>query len=288
MQSAFRLNLSALVAAVRGLVLVAALNPCVVLAFPPAPPHLIFGVVRDQIGYPLGDGAEVILEASSGARIRSFVLAQTDSPTNYKLQVPMDAGLTADLYTPTALMPTAPFKLRVRVGSTTFLPIEMTADFSKLGVPGGQTRLDLTLGVDADGNGFPDAWEKAVAAFLGRSYVPGQINPNDSYPGTGLTYREVYLAGTYAINPTDGFALQIILTQGTAPKLAFTGVKGRSYTVEAAAKLGEWVAVPFRVLPTEAGATAVATYRATETRRVEIETPPLGNETARFFRLMVQ
>jgi hypothetical protein len=240
------------------------------------------------MGHPLGDGAEVVLEASSGAHIRAFVLAETDSPTNYRLRVAMDAGLTTELYSPTALMPAAPFRLRIQVGKTTFLPIEMTGDLSRLGAPGGNSRIDLTLGVDADGNGLPDAWEKAVAAFLGRPYVPGQINPNDTYPGVGLTYREVYLAGTYAMNPTDGFALQIIPSAEAAPKLAFTAVKGRSYTVQAAATLGDWASVPFRLLPEGANAAAVNVYRATETRRVDIEPPTIGNEPARFFRLMVE
>jgi hypothetical protein len=269
-----------------GLWWLAAWFPLAAVAFPPAPPHLIYGVVRDSLGYPLGDGAEVILEAASGARVRAFVLAEVDSVINYRLQVPMDAGLTDDLYAPTALMPAAPFKLRVRVGNTTFLPIEMTADFSTLGIPGGRTRMDLTLGVDADGNGLPDAWEKAVAAHLGRVWQAGQIHPDDAYPGAGLTYREVYLAGTYAMDPKDGFALQLIVTPGQAPKLAFTAVKGRTYTLQSATVLGEWTATPFRVLP--AGASTVPIYQATETKRVEIEAPLVGGAPAQFYRLLVE
>lgn len=260
--------------------------PFAAAAFPPAPPHLIYGVVRDSLGYPLGDGAEVILEAASGAHVRAFVLAEVDSAINYRLQVPMDAGLTEDVYAPTALMPAAPFRLRVRVGNTSFLPIEMTADFSTLGAPGGRTRIDLTLGVDADGNGLPDAWEKAVADYLGRVWRPGQIDPNAAYPGTGLTYREVYLAGTYAMEPKDGFALQLVVAPGQPPKLAFTAVKGRTYTLQSAAVLGQWTTTPFRVLP--AGTATAARYQAVETRRVEIEAPLVDGAPAQFYRLLVE
>jgi len=265
------------------LALAAALLPAA-RAFPPAPPHTIHGVVRDHIGNPLNDGAEVILEASSGVRVRTFVFAQEESTLNYKLEVPMDAGLTADLYSPTALTPAAPFRLRVRVGQTTFLPMEMIADFSKLGVPGAVTRIDLTLGVDADGNGLPDAWERAVAAFLGRT---GPINPNDPYPGTGMTFREVYLAGTYAMDPADGFALNIINSPGTTPRLAFTAVKGRTYRVQGAGRLGaSWASVAIRPVAGGAEAAPVQVYQPTETRRVEVEVP--NDASAQFYRLIVE
>jgi hypothetical protein len=259
----------------------------VVQAFPPAPPHTIYGVVRDQIGNPLNDGAEVILEASSGTRVRTFVLAHKELPLNYSLEVPMDAGLTADRYSPTALMPAAPFRIRVRIGQSTFLPMEMVGDLSTLGAPGARTRIDLTLGVDEDGNGLPDAWEKAVAAFLGRAWQAGQIRPDDLYPGTGLTYREVYLAGTYAMSPTDGFALQIVNAPGSVRKLAFTVVKGRRYTVQVSDKLADgWKAAPFRLLGADAATQEF--YHAAETRRIEIEAPLSGDSPARFYRLIVE
>ena len=268
-------------------VVLAALLPLTSQAFPPAPPHTIYGVVRDQIGNPLDRGAEVIFEASSAVKINTSVATRTEPAVNYELEVPMDAGLTADAYLPTALRPTAPFLLRVRVGKSTYLPMEMSGDLSKLGLPGGRTRIDLTLGVDEDGNGLPDAWEKAVAAFLGRPWVAGQIRPEDVYPGSGMTYRDVYLAGTYAVEPKDGFALQILSPSGDAPRLAFTAVKGRSYTVQAASTFGEWSDVSFRVLPGAADAPEQTTYQATQTQRVEIEAPSALDTPVRFFRLIV-
>ncbi len=256
-------------------------------AFPPAPPHIIFGIVRDQIGNPLADGAEVILEAASGVKVRGFVLAREAPGANYQIEVSMDAGLTSDLYSPTALVPTVPFKIRVMVGRTTYLPMEMAADYAKLGLPSGRTRIDLTLGVDEDGNGIPDAWEKAVAAFLGRPWAVGQIRPQDLYPGSGMTYRDVYLAGTYAVEPKDGLALQILSPAGEAPRLAFTAVKGRSYTVQAASTLGDWSDVSFRVLPAAADAPEQRTYQAAQTQRLEIEAPIAPGTAVRFFRLIV-
>jgi hypothetical protein len=43
----------------------------------------------------------------------------------------------------------------------------MKGDLSKLGEPGKRTHLDLTLGEDLDGDGIPDAWERALLAALG-------------------------------------------------------------------------------------------------------------------------
>jgi hypothetical protein len=208
---------------------------------------------------------------------------------NYRLEVAMDAGLTADLYQPTALLPAAPFRLRVKIGQTTYLPMEMTANLAQLGVAGGRTRIDLTLGVDADGNGLPDAWEKAAAAFLGLQWSPGAIQPAAPYPGTGLTFRDVYIAGTYAVNPDDGFALKITNEVGKPPRLAFTAVKGRSYTIQSTTGFDDWTDATFRVLPDDASASAVEAYDAATTQRIEVE-PQIDSVEApiRFYRLIVQ
>src|SRR4051794_26736451 len=120
-------------------------------AYPPAPHHIVYGLVRDELGNPLtSKTAEIILETSSGLKINTFVAPGTDSGVNYKVAIPMDAGITSDLYKPSALHPTVPFKIHVRIGQTDYLPIEMSADYSKLGQPGEKTRINLTLGEDLD------------------------------------------------------------------------------------------------------------------------------------------
>lgn len=258
-------------------------------AFPPAPDHLIFGTVRDQIGNPIDfNGAEILFESSAGATVTAPIFPNVEPGLNYRLSIPMDAGLTSDRYRPTALLPTAPFRLSVRIGQTTYLPMEMAGNLSKLGLPGGRTRIDLTLGVDADANGLPDAWEKAVAAHLGRAWQAGQIRPGDPYPGAGLTYREVYLAGTYSVSPTEGFALQISPRTEGAPRLAFTVVKGRGYTLQMAEHLGEWKPAPIQFINASPNDPPLEVYQATETKRVDILAPSTEGQPTRFFRLLVQ
>ena len=87
-------------------------------AFPPAPHHLLFGTVRDEMGNPLAvQGAEVILETPAGTSIKAQIIPGLDLSANYRLAVPLDAGVTSDIYKPTAQRTTAPFKLRVRIGT---------------------------------------------------------------------------------------------------------------------------------------------------------------------------
>jgi hypothetical protein len=261
------------------------------VAFPPAPVHKIMGVVRDSIGNPISNGASVVFLSSSGTTLQTFVATRLDSGMNYILEVPMDAGLTSSLYQPTALMPAAPFKLKVKVGNVTYLPMEMKGDFSKLGLPAGQTKVDLTLGVDADGNGLPDDWEKAVAARLGLKYTAGFIRPGDLFPGTGMTYQDVYIAGTYALPPKDGFILTALGTSSDATHLSFTAVKGRVYTIQSANTLGQWSPASFIVNPAATSTTspsAVESYSAGDTRKLAVDVPTVGDQPAKFFRLTVE
>ncbi len=46
----------------------------------------------------------------------------------------------------------------------------MVGSFADLGKLGGTTILDLTLGVDRDGDGIPDSWEEALLNALSRDF----------------------------------------------------------------------------------------------------------------------
>ena len=130
------------------------------LAFPPAPYHLVYGLVRDRYGAPLTSGqVKIVLITPSGSSSATTILPGFAPGINYELKVPMDAGQTMDLWQPNALLATSTFKMVVVIGGVTNIPIEMTGNYSIIGQPGQSTRVDLTLGVDANGDGLPDAWE---------------------------------------------------------------------------------------------------------------------------------
>lgn len=260
-------------------------------AFPPAPHHILYGTVRDEFGNPFdAPGTIVFLETEGIPAIRTSVASGSVSGINYRIHVPIDAATTSDRYKPSALRPAAPFRMRVRVGNTDFLPIEM-AGVSKLSAtPSATTRIDLTLGVDSDGDGLPDAWELALIAATGGNRSLSDIDPKGDTDGDGLTNLQEYIAGTYAFDPEDGFSLSIVGNQSGRSVLEFTALKGRSYSIQASPDMLNWAPVPF-TLPTDTpNTTARLRYGSTDVRPIRALVGPFSDspQPARFFRLMVQ
>ena len=258
-------------------------------AFPPAPHHLFFGLVRDEYGNPLNaDQAEVILETDASVQVKTKIVPGLDPGVNYRLAVPMDAGITSDLYKPTALRPTVPFKFKVKIGATVYLPIEMTADYSRMGRPGERTRLNLTLGEDSDGDGLPDAWERAMMAAPGLNMSLADFKPNSDLDRDGLSNLDEYLAGTYAFDPADGFSLKIAGYHGGSPALEFMGIRGRTYSILGSQDMVQWFPVAFKL--SGASEPALIEYYAHDVRTVRVEIPSAEPQTPafKFFKLMAR
>ncbi len=265
------------------------LEPSALVAFPPAPHHLFYGTVRNEQGNPIaGDNAVVLLETPVGAILSSPIISGIEPGANYKLKVPLDSGITADSYQPTALRPTVPFRIKVQIGSTIYLPIEMAGDFSKMGEPSGVTRLDLTLGVDSDGDGLPDAWELAMLQAAGKTNL-SEINPDDDTDGDGLSNLQEYISGSYAYDSKSGFSLTVAGFKEGQPLLEFLAIRGRTYTVQGSANLNAWQNVRFRVPAEGDDAGVQGSYQAGDSRNLRIEvTPEDGQPQFKFFRLIVQ
>lgn len=257
-------------------------------AFPPSPPHLLFGVIRDELGNPITarDG-ELVLETASGVRISVPVVPGLKPGINFELPVPMDAGLTSDLYRPNALRPTVAFKLRVRLGGVEYLPIEMRGDYSRLGLPAGRTRIDLTLGEDTDGDGLPDAWERAILAAQGGTGTLGDITADGDSDGDGLSNLKEYLAGTYAFDPADGFTVQLVATGQGEAQLEFLAIRGRSYWVQSSSAPGTWKPVGFRVLRPVPESVVRERYDATDVVVVRVSVPA-AHQPFGLYRLVVE
>jgi len=257
-------------------------------AFPPAPHHVIFGMVRDELGNPLADEkAELIFETAAGVKLTTHVVPKGEPGQNYSIEVPMDSGITSDVYMATAMRPTVPFKIRVKIGGVTYLPIEMSGNYAALGQPGKKTKLNLTLGVDSDGDGLPDAWERNILAALGQNGTLADITPGGDSDGDGMSNLAEYLAGTYAFDREDGFALKIKEVHGNAAKLEFMAIRGRTYTIHASSDLSTWTQTPFKV--GTGSSNSVMNWFADDVSMAEVETdPPAGSKPARFFKLMIQ
>jgi hypothetical protein len=257
--------------------------PGMVHAFPPAPHHTFFGMVRDELGQPLqGDKVEVLFETSSGRLVRTGVGLMVPG-INYRLRVPMDAGSTADLYNPVAMRYAMPYRIRLKVDGRVYLPIEMIGDLDKMGQPGQETLLNLTLGEDSDGDGLPDAWERAL---LAQGQGLGDINPDDDTDGDGMSNLAEYISGNYAFDKKDGLRLDILKKADDSTVLEFMAIRGRTYTVQGSDNLNDWAQVDFRYGEQEE---VQSNYRATDVRKVLITVPHgEGSGSAKFFKLMVQ
>ena len=254
-------------------------------AFPPAPHHVLYGTVRDEQGNPLRAGAaEVVLEATSGVQVRAMTLDGAEPGVNFALVVDMDAGTTADPYRPTALNPRVPFRIRVRIGQSYYLPIQMRGDFALLGKPGGKTRIDLTLGEDSDGDGLPDAWERIVASQLGIGGGLAGIDGSGDADHDGLSNLDEYLAGTYAFDPADGLALRLLRVDADASVAEFLAISGRTYEVQSSADFKTWTSRSFHV----GQAAADVRFRCVDTRveRIRIPASGEGGAPSAFFRVV--
>lgn len=257
--------------------------PGSVEAFPPAPHHTFYGMVRDELGRPLeGDKVEVLFETSSGRLVRARADLQIPG-INYRLRVPMDSGTTVDLYNPVAMRYAMPYKIRVRVGAQIYLPIEMVGDLGKMGQPGGDTLLNLTLGEDSDGDGLPDAWERAL---LAQGQGLGDINPNDDTDGDGMSNLDEYISGNYAFDKDDGLRLDIVQKVEGGAVLEFMGIQGRTYTVKGSPDLKAWSDLAFQIDGVEGDFDNV---RADKVRQYRITVPSEEDGApVKFFKLMVQ
>lgn len=253
-------------------VLLGVMTTCSLRAFPPAPHHVIHGLVTDEMGEPiLLTSAVVFLETTNGVFIPTQVSPGVRPGENYRLTIPMDSITAPDPYNPVALHATVPFRLKVILGETVYVPLEMAGDFATLGEPAGETLINLTLGVDSDGDGLPDAWEKALIQMLGGGLTLADIDPNGDNDGDGINNYNEYVAGTYAFDPEDGFKLSITRRDGQGPVVQFFAIAGRTYTLLGTTNLVDWTPMTFRVSNGSATALPGPDYYASGSEMTEAE-----------------
>ena len=271
------------------LLLVLAAGP-IARAFPPAPYNLIYGVVRDKYGTPLTSAqAQIIFQTPAGVAISAPVIPGYSPGVNYQIKIPMDSGQTPDLYQPSAQFATAAFKIVVVINNVTNIPIEMTTNYATLGQPANSARIDLTLGVDANGDGIPDSWELAFMATIGVNLPLSSLHANSILTPDGLTLRQQYLFGTYPFNPSQPCLVTFLGFNGTAPVLQFPTVTGRSYSVLGSADQKTWIAVPFQLASDGVGGVTRSYYYAPGIATVQVYAVPTATPSqTQFYRVLVQ
>ena len=259
-------------------------------AFPPAPYHTIFGIVRDQVGQTVtAQNAEVIL-LKDGVEVGRVPIAsgyQLDQ--NYELRIRLDQvrGGTA-LYSSKAIETGGQFSLAVSMNGALFYPIEVSGTLTA-GSGAERERLDLTLGSDNDLDGLPDVWEEWQLYQAG--HYPGAngwdlslINAQGDLDGDGQSNRFEYIAGTFAGDATEIFGLEIKEKTGSAVRLEFYGITGKTYTIESTTDMATWSRVDFATSP--AGTADIGHFA----NRVGVVSAYVNAESAnkKFYRLTVR
>ncbi len=259
------------------------------MAYPPAPHHEVYGTLRDERGHPLSQTGSVHMSDGEGQEITRGPVDPTIAPgVNYSLKVPMDAGILAELYRPTALLPQMPYTVEVVIGTTIYVPIEVQVSGKQIGEPGERTRLDLTLGVDSDGDGLPDSWEFDVIDSDPNDGIEtlAQVDPQGDIDGDGMRNDHEYIAGTYAFEGQDLLTLEIAEVINGIARLRFLAITGRTYTLEATSDLEAYTAASFSVNPD--GSNDVLAYRASGVTFQDIYVPNPEDHPSQIFRLRVE
>jgi len=272
--------------------------------FPPAPFKTIHGMVRDEYGNALKlDGASVVFSKDGKQVLRVPVESGSLLNQNYQIRLRMDMqrpGTAA--YNDLAQNPGQQFTLAVRINDILYQPIEMSTP-PTVGKPGERTRLNLTLGVDSDGDGIPDAWK--ISQLYAAGIMPDEngwrfdlLDRNGDFDGDGISNYVEYIAGTYATDASDYLSLKLVEKQETSVRLSFYSIIGKTYSLEASSDLKNWIQVSHYTSnpePTAApeGDTPAAAplaqigYEASNTHAVEIFSD-LRDDAQTFYRLQVR
>jgi hypothetical protein len=259
-------------------------------AYPPTPYHLIYGLVKDQYGTPLMNRqAQVVLQTPSGTILKTSIVPDLAIGVNYVIRVPMDSGLTPDAYKSTALEASSTFTIVVVIGSVTNAPIQLAGNLSQLGQPAQMTRIDLTLGVDSNRDGIPDAWESAFLAAIGSSLTLADLNAGLVLGSDGRTLMQEFLLGTDALVPGDGLVARIVSATGGTSVLEFSTSSGHSYAVLGSTDLQQWSPVSFRLVADGPGGVVYTNYSASAANALQVQvasgpSPP----KLQFYRIQLQ
>jgi hypothetical protein len=258
------------------------------LAFPPAPPSIIYGSVRGEFGFSLTDGrTEILLLADDKVIQRSRVSESRIMGENYRLTLPIDLNPASGIYSVAALTPgdsTVYSFVAEREG--TRIPVLRVESGDVSPESAAVKRIDFILGEDSDGDRLPDAWERLQVATFGlETDDPLSILGTGDFDHDGLSDFDEYIAGTFAIEFQDGFNFRIINAyEDDRVELMFLAIQNKKYRIEGSTDLITWSPVSFSV---DSSSDVTDIFLANNTVYQMVMTEPGTTEAKVFYRLLV-
>ncbi|MDB6072226.1 MAG: hypothetical protein JWL81_3397 [Verrucomicrobiales bacterium] len=270
--------------------------PTKVRAFPPAPYFTVFGDARDQYGALIPPGsASVILYANSKETSRESLTNTPGRDYNYQIRVRIDMLRNSSAsYSSQALATGTIYTLGIESGGLIYYPIEMATP-PQIGNAADRKRLNLTLGVDSDGDGLPDAWEESQLYQGG--VLPGPdgwdltlINKLGDFDKDGINNFAEYIAGTYAADATSTLDLKITDKAEEAVSLEFYAFYGKLYQIQSSPDLKTWSDTNFTLTAAAADPppAAQSSLTATSTGVTHVTVPAATTDSVTYYRLNIR
>jgi hypothetical protein len=243
---------------------------------------IVYGVIRDSYGLRLSpDSAMVGAFLGTNETARTTIKPQP-AGANYRFEVNVSDPITAG---GNEIIPGSAVAIRARIGSVLQASIGNNT-FTAQG-NGSTVNINLILGVDSDGDGLPDDWERLMIANSGGQVSSlAQVGPGQDLDRDGVPDDQEFWNGTFAFLPDDLLRIES-LTRHVNGRLSFSfqPIQGASYSVEFSAGLHApaWILCPISL--TETGALSPGSVTGgTQSLRLFFEP---GSPT-RFWRLRRQ
>jgi hypothetical protein len=256
-------------------------------AFPPAPYYSIYGNVRDEHGQLIpANGSTVVFFYKAAEHSRHSITSLGVSDFNYEIRMKMDMNQSGtSVYDSLAVSSGVAYTLAIDIGGVLYYPIEISTP-PTVGDPADRRRLDLTLGVDSDKDGLPDAWEKAQLFNAGLPTTDlSLISPGGDFDKDGISDRQEYISGTYATDAADFFFLRIVSLTDQDTVVDFYGITAKTYSIESSTDMVSWAPVSFSM---QAGGAKISSHVATDVGVLRAYIPTSIAAKKVFYRVKIQ
>jgi hypothetical protein len=207
------------------------------------PSMIVYGVVRDSYGIRLSADAATVSAFLGTNEVARTTTKVQPAGANYRFEVNVSDPLTAGA---NEVTPGAVVTLRVKMGGT----VQPTIGTNTLVAQGNGAvvNLNLVLGVDSDGDGLPDDWERMVIANSGgQASSLTQVGPGHDLDGDGMAVDQEFWYGSFAFLPGDELRMNSLTRHENGRfSFTFTPVQGATYWVETASSLEGpgWSVIP--------------------------------------------